>query len=86
MHNLILDHYPFAANEVDNGDAQHNMVPGAWMQETTIMDGLLHVRGHNYSRQIKAQRDYLAKYYCSEAGAVPWQERMVYPRGRPQDI
>ena len=85
MHNLILDRYPNAVFEVDNEDAEHNLIPGAWRQEQNIMEGLLNPRGHNYTRQAKAVRDYLAQYYCSEAGAVPWQERIVYPRGRPAD-
>ena len=86
LHNLILDRYPFAANEVDREDDQHNMVPGAWRMQANLMEGLIIRPGHNYSRQAKAQRDYLAQYYSSEAGAVAWQERMVYPRGRPQHM
>ena len=85
MHNLILDCYPHAVHEVDNEDAEHNLIPGAWRQEQNIMEGLLNPRGHNYTRQAKAVRDYLAQYYSSEAGAVPWQERIVYPRGQPAD-
>ena len=84
LHNLILDRYPFAAVPVDYEDAQHNLVLGPWRDEPNVMAGLQHPEGHNYTRQIKAMRDHLAHYYSSEAGAVPWQERMVYPRGRPE--
>ena len=82
LHNLILERYPFASNPVDYEDAQHNLIPGPWREEANVMAGLQHPASHNYTRQIKAMRDYLARYYSSEAGAVPWQERMVYPRRR----
>lgn len=85
MHNLILDRTPFPANEVDHEDGQHNLVPGAWREEANIMERLYNPRGQNYTAQAKAIRDYLAAYYTSEAGAVPWQERIVYPRGRPRE-
>ena len=86
MHNLILDRYPHLANEVDNEDAEHNVIPGTWRQEQNNLEGLLNPRGQNYQTQAKAVRDYLAHYYTSEAGAVPWQENMVYPRGRPPTV
>lgn len=86
LHNLILDHYPFAPTDVDREDAQHNMLPGAWREEPNLMEQLMRRKGSNYTRQSKAVRDYLAYYYASEAGAVPWQERLVYPRGRPTQV
>ena len=30
--------------------------------------------------------NYLAPYYSSEAGYVPWQEQQIYPRGRPAHV
>ena len=84
LHNLILQRYPHAPNDVDHEDADHNVRPGAWRDQQHNLAGLLNPRGQNYQRQAKAQRDYLAKYYISEAGAVAWQDNMVYRRGRPQ--
>ena len=85
LHNLILDRFPFAAVPIDYEDADNNLVLGAWREEADIMIGLQRPRAHNFNRQVKAMRDHLAHYYSSEAGAVPWQDRMVYPRGRPNN-
>ena len=82
MHNLILDRHPAAATEVAHEDPDHNIVAGSWRQEVNALEGLRH-QGQNYPRRAKDIRDYLAKYYSSDAGAVPWQDKMVYPRGRP---
>ena len=84
MHNLCLHHYPFACTEVDHEDQYHNIVDGTWRDESlNLMASLMARRGPNYSRRAKAVRDYLAQYYTSDVGSVPWQERMVYPHGRP---
>lgn len=86
MHNLILDRYSnFHPQEVDCEDGDHNVIDGSWRNIPNLMQRLQTRRGTNPTREAKAVRDYLALYYASEAGAVPWQERMVYPRGRPAD-
>lgn len=68
-----------ATARVRLGTVQH----GTWRQEVKLMERLINRWGVNYTRQAKAIRDYLAQYFSSEDGAVPWQERMVFPRGRP---
>ena len=77
MHNLILERNPFSHTEVDHEDGLHNLQPGAWRDEVSIMQGLQHLHGQNYTRQAKGIRDYLSHYYTSEAGAVPWQDRLA---------
>ena len=87
MHNLALTKYPFTGAEVDHEDQHHNVIPGTWRDESlNLMERLMARRGPNYSRRAKAVRDYLAKYYSSDAGAVEWQERMVFPHGRPVTV
>ena len=81
MHNLILERHPAAVSDVDHEDAAHNLVRGAWREDVHPLPGLQH-RGVNHPRGAKEMRDYLAQYYSSEAGSVPWQDQMVYPRGR----
>ena len=83
MHNLALKHYPFAMGDIDT-DNREEFVPGAWRNDNLMAD--LHVRrGVNATIRAKAIRDYLAQYYTSEVGAVPWQERRVFPHGRPAE-
>ena len=84
LHNLFLDRIPMHINarEVDREDEHHETIPGAWREGQSGLEGLNYNEGHNPQRQAKQQRDYLAQYYSSEAGSVPWQERMVFPRGR----
>ena len=84
LHNLALKHYPISERDVDHENTQYEVVSGRWRDHSSsLMATLLSRRGLNYSRRSKAVRDYLAKYYTSEVGAVHWQERAVFPRGRP---
>ena len=86
LHNLILDRQPqFYPQEIDMENADHTVNAGSWRDIPNLMERLQIRRGINPTREAKAVRDYLALYYVSEAGAVPWQERMVYPKGIPAD-
>ncbi|XP_064096927.1 uncharacterized protein LOC135208549 [Macrobrachium nipponense] len=63
MHNLVLQRYPCASTDVDHEDQHHNVVPGTWRQESlNFMERLMARRGPNYTRRVKAVRDYLAQY------------------------
>ena len=82
LHNYMLDRLGTSSFEVDTEDGQHNVVGGTWRRNLQELPGLTHSRTTNYARQAKNVREHLAHYY-SGVGAVPWQERMVYPGGRP---
>ena len=86
LHNVILHHNPPHRHHVDREDAEHNFVPGAWREEDNLMEGLQMDQGRNPPRRAKGLRDYLAKYYASPAGCVPWQDRLIYPHGRPAHV
>lgn len=83
LHNLILDRYSYAFGDVDREDSNYNLVPGMWRDEKNLMVGLMNRRGSNYTNRAKDIRDYLSHYYTSQVGQVSWQDRVVYPRGRP---
>ena len=83
MHYLILIRYPLEVADVDREDsATYALLPGAWRDECCRLEGLQPISTHNSSRRSKAQREYLSRYYCSSAGAVSWQERIVHPKVR----
>ena len=78
LHNLFLERMPpaRARNMRDHEDAENNIVPGAWRDETTIANVLLNRgRGGRATTEGKSMREYLSHYFLSEAGRVPWQER-----------
>ena len=86
LHNLTLQRQPPAPHNLDREDQNYNLIPGSWREQENLMQRLMADHGRNPSSQAKAIRKYLALYYSSEAGSVPWQERMVYPGGRPRHI
>ena len=86
MHNLLLVHHPPRPQHLDREDYEGNFIPGEWRDTENLMERLMAAYARNPTRRAKAQRDYLALYFCSRVGAVPWQERIVYPRGRPAHV
>ena len=85
LHNLFLARMPLmrhAGREVDHESADHeHVIPGEWREaaDVHLLQGLTATQQRNPSHRAKAMRNYLAEYYTSAVGAVPWQERIVYP-------
>lgn len=79
LHNVMRTRYPGRhAHHFDREDpVTHDMIPGAWRDDDATLTALQGMRGNNATQGAKGQRDYLRAYYNSEAGSVPWQERMV---------
>ena len=82
LHNLLLERYPNVRNLADSEDSHNNLMPGAWREQTSAFTRIPQRGGQNFTRDAKNLRDYLAHYYTSEAGAVPWQERMINTRAQ----
>ena len=83
-HNLIsYRKYGRMNVEVDSENANHQVVPESWRNEeaVTAWESLDALSGNTSSKAGKLQRDYMAEYYSSPAGAVTWQDRMVYDFG-----
>ena len=77
LHNLMRIRYPQGQNHLlDREDGNHDLIPGAWREGRQLL-GLHNIGGNRQTRAGKLQRDYLKHYYCSPAGSVPWQERML---------
>jgi len=79
LHNLMRMRYPAVQNkDIDvDANANHQVIPGAW-RVTAHMHDVDYTTGNNRDAQAaKNQREYLTKYFNSEAGSVPWQDRMI---------
>lgn len=77
LHNILRAHTSSLPVTVDTEDEDHNLVPGTWRDERTLLDGEKS-RGKNTATQdAKMVRQYLTTYYSSKYGAVEWQDRMI---------
>ena len=74
LHNMLLSQR--GANEVINESMRDNSAIGGWQPQSTLV-GLRKTRGNTSSVAAKHVRDYLASYYNSSAGSVPWQEKVA---------
>ena len=78
LHNLIRLRYPAAhKNLMDLEDENMNVIPGAWRNDKVLLD-VYHERARNTGTQEGRQiRRYLVHYFTSNAGSVPWQDKMI---------
>lgn len=77
LHNLIRKRYQaLDVRMLDQEDAQHNLIPGAWRTAAITEDLNRPIRGNRDSELAKRQRDTL-KYYFNSVGAVAWQDKMI---------
>lgn len=78
LHNLLMSKKPNQLpTDVDHEDDDHNLIPGEWREDPPLNDGISEFANNTSTRRSKLQRDYLAAYYNSAAGAVPWQDDMI---------
>ena len=84
LHNLYLMRMPLAHNsrEVDRETPDHLQIPGSWRDVHEGWHDLTPSQVRNPRNRAKRLRDYLAAYYTSPAGQVPWQERLLFPPRR----
>ncbi|XP_072169416.1 putative nuclease HARBI1 [Diadema setosum] len=77
LHNILRQRIPGEQNQLlDREDAQRNIIPGEWRQDTNMQDMEQRLVGNHTTRVAKLQRMYLKEYYDT-VGAVGWQNRMV---------
>ncbi|XP_071490431.1 putative nuclease HARBI1 [Diadema antillarum] len=78
LHNLMRARYPSIQNPAfDMEDADHNIVPGSWRGEQTLVDIRQPTRGRPITQAAQAQRNYIKAYYNSAVGSVPWQDTKI---------
>ena len=79
LHNLLRIRESAGRHRyADEEDSSHNVVPGQWRQGLQLADG-----DTGYQRNVgnaagTTQRNYLKDYLNSKAGAVEWQENMIW--------
>ena len=86
LHNLLMTHQPVPHHHLDHEDINGEVIQGTWREQPNLMENLLAEQARNPTREAKALRNYMGRYYASAAGSVPWQERLLYPRGRPDHV
>ena len=76
LHNMLTISHPHVNRHlVDTEDPQtHDVTLGAW-RDGPLMENMQALHGNNSTQAGKAYRNYLAKYFVSDAGSVPWQDR-----------
>lgn len=78
LHNLIRDRTRIIGDFDREDPDTHEVIPGAWRNEPQMSPLVVQGwRGNTASKAGKALRDYMVEYFNSEAGRVPWQDRMV---------
>lgn len=75
LHNFLIEQAQLPEAYVDEMDYFGNIVEGAWRTEVqgVQLDCLAPTHARNYTRNAVTCRDTFAKYFCSPAGAVPYQ-------------
>ena len=76
LHNIIRRRNPLQPGEVDQEDADGNIVAGAWRDGAQLTDNR-NLVGNQTTRVAKVQRNNLCDYYNNPVGSVPWQDRVV---------
>jgi len=77
LHNIMRIRYPQAQNALlDTENEDHEIIPGAWREDVNWTESE-NIRGPYATVEAKQQRIYLKHYCNSEAGSVPWQDRMI---------
>ena len=78
LHNWLRVKRPSYTNSlVDREDpVTHEVIPGEWHDDVALRS-LEKMKSRNAKEAAKAQRQYTSQWVNSEAGSVPWQDRMI---------
>lgn len=79
LHNLMRKRYPALQNQqldrAENLDSDY--VPGAWRTGLDLKDTRVVTGCNTSSKEGKRQRNLIKHWTSSDAGSVPWQDRMI---------
>ena len=79
LHNLMRMRMPVnnRNRNMDVEDDQHNLILGEWRKDAELLPMDARRQGDRELEDAKRQRQLLTAYFCSPAGSVPWQDKMV---------
>ena len=79
LHNLMRLRYPELQNQhLDRAENMNSdFIPGAWRQDRNLHDTHTVAGGNTSTNKGKKQRNLLKHWVNSDAGAVPWQDKMI---------
>ena len=78
LHNLLRTNVPNAVRGVvDEEDENHQLIAGQW-RDNELVDPYIDPDLNRSTKFATKQRDYLKDYVNSPAGAVHWQDKMIF--------
>ena len=78
LHNVMRLRYPTQQNvQLDMKNDQHDLIPGLWRATANMYEVNMVIGPNRDTVAAKKQREYLRLYFNSQAGSVPWQNRMI---------
>ena len=78
LHNVMRLRYPTQQNaQLDMENDQHDLIPGLWRATANMYEVNMVIGPNRDTVAAKKQREYLRLYFNSQAGSVPWQNRMI---------
>ena len=79
LHNLMRMRYPGLQNQqLDRAEnINRDFIPGAWRLDRNFQDTHTVAGSNTSTKKGKMQRNLLKHWANSDAGAVPWQDRMI---------
>ena len=75
LHNLLKSRMP--ASDFDREHPEnHDIIPGGWRQEIQLSQ-FSQASSLRATQASRSQRDFLARYFTTQEGQVPWQMNMI---------
>ena len=77
LHNMLRTEigFPHALHDTEDVTT-HELTEGSWRTDSVLSRAQIPA-GTNVTNRAKTQRNYLADYFNSETGSVPWQDSMI---------
>ena len=75
MHNLLRTRIRLTDFDRENPE-NHEIIPGGWRQEVQLSQ-FSQASSLHTTQASRSQRDFLARYFTTAEGQIPWQNIMI---------